>query len=271
VDVRTRLLACIGLTLVGSLAGQSEVPREQCLGGWLVAIQQDSISLKFNEKITTMRLAPNAEIWRRGADLESIHQLVEGDDIYLRCTRAAGGGAVVASMVAAVEKGDTVRMAPHHVAEIRVCGGYLVAVAKDTLSVKGDDGICVMRVKADTEIWRGEILHDTTGLKLGDAVVARVTVEYASGELTAEEVIANIAVAEGTIVVVRSDRIVVNRYPGSGDEHSALPRARVTVLFDTRTAFDLDGYQLKKGATVRAVGLDLGHDTLHASMIVIEK
>jgi hypothetical protein len=261
--MRTLLLACIGLTLVGSLAAQSEVPRDQCLGGWLVAIQQDSIALKFNDKITTMRLAPDAEIWRRGVDLDSIHQLVVGDNIYLKCARAADSGAVVASVVAAVEKDDGVLLVPHHVAEIRVCVGRLVAIGQDTLSAKNDDGICVIHLKPDTKIWRGEVFHDTSALKLGDQVAARVTVSYPSGELTAdEEVDANIAKTEGTIVSVGSDRIVVKE---------DRVRGHVTVLFDARTAFDLDEGNLKKGATVLAVGLDLGHDTFRASSIIVEK
>jgi hypothetical protein len=172
-------------------------------------------------------------------------------------------------MVAAVETGDSVRLEPHHIVEYRVCGGYLAAVTKDTLSVTSDDGVCVMRVNAGTEIWRGEIFHDTNALKLGDVVDARVTVAYPSGELTAEEVWANITITEGTIVSVRPDRIVVNQYRGA-DKHSAYARGHVTVLFDARTNFDFDGGKLKTGGTVRAVGLDLGHDMFRATMIVLE-
>jgi hypothetical protein len=63
--MRTLVLACLVLCFVGSLAAQpepGEIPADQCLGGSLVSIQQDSINLKFNEKIMTMRLAPDAEI-----------------------------------------------------------------------------------------------------------------------------------------------------------------------------------------------------------------
>jgi hypothetical protein len=260
VGMRTLLSACVVLTLVGSLAAQSEVPGDQCLGGSLVSIQQDSITLKFNEKIMTMHLAPDAEIWRRGVDLDSIHQLEIGDHIYLKCSRAAG--AVVASVVAAVEKDDGIDLAPHHIAEIRVCIGRLVAIGQDTLSAKNENGICVIHFKPGAEIWRGEVFHDTSALKLGDEVDARVTVAYPSGELTAEEVEANVAKAEGTIVSVRSDRILVK------DDRV---RGHVTVLFDSRTALDLDEGKLKKGATVLAVGLDLGHDTFRATSIVVEK
>ena len=134
--MRTLLL---GLAFVGSLAAQSEVPTEQCLGGWLISIQADSITLKFNERITTFRLAPDAEIWRHGTDVESIHQLVLGDEIYLKCIRS-GDGAVIASIVAAVEEGHGVDMEPHHLKDISVCIGHLVAFTKDTLSVKNDKG-----------------------------------------------------------------------------------------------------------------------------------
>lgn len=244
--MRTLLIACIGLTFVGSLAAQSQVPREQCLGGWLVAIQQDSISLKFNEKISTMRLAPGAEIWRRGVDLESLDQLDVGDQIYTECTRVGGSGPVMASVVAAVEKDEAVRIEPHHIVEYGVCGGHLVAVAKDSLSVKNDDGICSLRINADTAIGRGEIYHDTSALELGDDVMARFTVGYPGRELTAEEVWANLANTEGTVVAMRTDRIVVNQDVSNGNEHLFHPHVHVTVLFDARTSFDLDEGKLKK-------------------------
>lgn len=92
---------------------------------------------------------------------------------------------------------------------------------------------------------------------------ARVVVGYPGGELTAdEEVDANVAKAEGTIVSMSSDRIVVRE---------DRVRGHVTVLFDSRTAFDLDQGKLKKGAYVLAVGLDLGHLTFRATSIVVEK
>jgi hypothetical protein len=148
--MRMLLLACLGLYFAGSLAAQpepGEIPGDQCLGGWLVSIQQDSITLRFNEKIMTMRLAPDAEIWRRGVDLESIHQLVVSDNIFLKCARAADSGAVVASVVAAVEKDDGIDLVPHHIAEIRGCTGQLIAIGKDTLSAKNENWICVIHLK----------------------------------------------------------------------------------------------------------------------------
>jgi hypothetical protein len=262
--MRTLLL---GLAFVGGLAAQSEVPTEQCLGGALLSIQPDSITLKFNEKITTFRLAPDAEIWRRGTDVESIQQLVVGDDVSLRCTRSADG-AVVASVVAAVKKGGFVDIEPHHVVEITVCGGHLVAFTKDTLSVKNDAGICVIRVTADANIWRGEIFHDTSVLRLGDHVMARVTIGYPDREMTAEEVDANVTKAEGKIVSVRPDRIVVKQ---CSERHSSCPGGHKTVLLDSRTAFDLDQGKLEKGAYVMAIGLDLGQHTFRATSIVVEK
>ena len=248
---------CIFLS---SLCAQPEVPGDQCLGGTLASIQQDSITTKFNKKIITMHLAPDAEIWRRGVDLDSIHQLVIGDEIYLKCTRT-GSGAVVASIVAAVEDGDAIDLTPHHIAEIRVCGGTLLAIGKDTLSVRNDDGICVIHLKPGAEIWRGEAFHSTSALKIGDDVMAKVTLGYPSGELTADEVVANVAKAEGTIVSIRPDRITVKE---------DRVRGHVTVLFDARTAFDLDKGKLKKGATVLAVGLELGRNRFRATSIVVE-
>jgi uncharacterized protein DUF5666 len=252
--MRTLLL---GLAFVGTLAAQPDVPTERCLPGTLLSIQPDSITLKFNERITTFRLAPDAEIWRRGTDVASLKQLVVGDDVYLKCSQS--GEEVVASVVAAVEAGGQVDMEPHHLKEIAVCMGHLVAITKDTLSMKNDAGVCVVHIPPGIEIWRGEIYHDTSALKLGDEVGARATIGYPDRELTAESVEANVAKAEGKIVSVASDRIVVK------------DRGRVTVLFDSRTALDLDQGELKKGAYVLAIGLDLGHNSFRATSIAVEK
>jgi hypothetical protein len=261
----------MALAFLSPLAAQSAVPREQCLGGKLVAIQPDSITVKYNDKTTTLRLAPSAEIWRRGVDLQSTQQLVIGDDIYTECTRAPDSNAVLASMIAAVEKDDAVKMEPHHIVEIRVCMGNLTAKTADTLSLKNDKGTCVIHIPAGTPIWRGEIFHDTSVLQLGDEVGARVTVGYPSETLTADgEIDANVAKTEGTIVEVRADRIVVDQYPGA-DPQSAYPRGHMTVLVDARTEIEPHGEKLHKGDTVLAVGLDLGHDSFRATKIFIEK
>jgi hypothetical protein len=259
--MRFLLLVCLAVSLAAQ-PQPDETRGDQCLGGLLVSIQQDSITLKFNEKLITTRLAPDGEIWRRGVDLDSIHQLVVGDHIYLKCARAADSS-VVASMLAAVEKDDAVDLVPHHIAEIRVCTGRLVAIGNDTLSAKNENEICVIHLKPDTKIWRGEIFRDTSALKLGDEVSARVVVGYPGGELTADgEVEANVAKAEGTIVSLRSDRIVVRE---------DRVRGFVTVLIDSRTALELNQGKLKKGAFVLAVGLDLGHLTFRATSIAVEK
>ena len=127
------------------------------------------------------------------------------------------------------------------------------------LSVRNEDGICVIHLNPGAEIWRRETYHDTSALKPGDDVIARVTVAYPSGDLFADEVDANITITEGKIVSVRPDRIVVR------DWHLPYLHGHVTVLLDRRTVFDLDGRELKKGAMVRAIGLDLGHNTFRAT------
>jgi hypothetical protein len=257
--MRTLLLFCV---LLSRLSAQPEVPGDQCLGGTLVSIQKDSITTKFNQKIITMHLTPDAEIWRRGVDLESIQQLMVGDQIYPKCVWD-GGGEVVASIVAAVQQDSGIDLTPHHIREIQVCGGSLVAIGTDTLSMRNVDGVCVVHLKPDTEIWRGEIFHDTNALKLGDDVMARVIIGYPTQELIVDgEVCANIAKTEGPVVEIRPDRIVV--------EESRWHK-RITVLFDRRTKFDTDEGELRKGATVMAIGLDLSRYKFRATSIVIEK
>ncbi len=268
--MRARLIVAMALTFLSRLAAQSAVPRGQCPGGKLIAVQPDSITLKFNDRITTFHLAPGAEIWRRGVDLQNTQQLAIDDDIYTECTRAAGERLLV-SIVAAVEKDDAVDIKPHHIVEIRVCMGHLVAKTADTLSLKSDKGICVIHIPAGTPIWRGEIFHDTSVLEFGDDVSARVTVGYPSETLTADgQIDAKAALTEGTIVEVRADRIVVDQYPGA-DPHSGYPRGHMTVLVDARTTIEPGGGKLQKGESVLAVGLDLEHDRFRATKIFIEK
>jgi hypothetical protein len=250
------------LACAAELAAQTEVPQDQCLGGWLTAIQSQSITLKYNDKITTFPIASGAEIWRRGADLDDIHQLVLGDQIYLKCTRAADGGPVMASVVAAVEQWDAVDLVPHHITEHSACLGRLVAIGDNTLSVKNDQGGCVIRTNAQTTFWRGEDYHDASALRLGDELAARVTVTYPGRVLTAEHVEANVARVEGEVVMAQSDRIVVK------DDDS---RERVTVLRDARMRIEQGSGWPSKGAEVMVTGLDLGHNTMRAFRLWVEK
>ena len=226
----------------------------------MVSIQPDSLTLKFNDKITTLHLAPGAEIWRRGKDLDNLQQFVVGDEIYTRCTRAADGS-VVASIVAAVEENDAVDLKPHNVVEITVCAGRLIAIAKDSLTLKNDQGSCTARIPAKTAIWRGETFHDTSVLRLGDEVGIRCTVGYPGRVLTAETVEANVAKAEGTVVGVRADRILVKEDRVLG---------RTTVLLDARTKFDPSREAVQTGVAVMAIGLDLGPNSLRATTVMVE-
>lgn len=239
-----------------SLALASAAHADNCLGGWLVALQDDSVTLKFNDKINTYRVTPATEIWRRGVDLESPQQLVTGDNVFVACTGSVG------TLVAAVHKDTGVRLEPHNVAEFSACLGRLIDIGAYTLTVKNDQGLCSFLVPPGIDVWRGEIYHDTGVLKLGDEVGARVTISYPSGQMVAEDVEANVAKAEGTIVSVQPDRIVVK------EDRTG----RTTVLLDSRTRCDdctLAG--LKKGVDVLATGLELSPNEFRATYITVEK
>ena len=183
-----------------------------------------------------------------------------GDEIYTRCTREPDGS-VVASIVAAVEENDGAVMEPHRIVEITVCAGRLIAIAKDSLTLKNDKGGCIARIPANTEIWRGETFHDTNALRLGDELGIRCTVSYPGRLLTAETVEANVAKAEGTVVEVRADRILVKQ---------DRVRARTTVLLDNHTRFDPSRKAVQPGVTVMAIGLHLRPRSLRATTVMVE-
>jgi hypothetical protein len=250
------------LICAANLAAQIDVAGDQCLGGSLTAIQPQSISLKFNGRITTMPIAPNAEIWRRGTDLDSIHQLAIGDQIFLKCTRARDGDPVMATVVAAVEPGDGVRLVPHHITEVSACVGRLIAIANDTLTVQNDRSGCVIHTNAQTTFWRGGTYRDARAFQLGDEVSAGVTVSYPGRVLTAEHVEANVAKVEGTVVSAQPDRIVVRDFRS---------HERVTVLRDAGMRIEQGAGWPAKGAEVMVTGLDIGHNTIRAARIWVEK
>jgi hypothetical protein len=79
----------------------------------------------------------------------------------------------------------------------------------NTISVKTDDGICIMRFSQETEFWRGETSHDPRGFIIGDDTTARATVNYPSGELIADYVDANLTKADGKITKVGPGGVVV--------------------------------------------------------------
>jgi len=255
--------------LVGNLAAQTGVPREQCLGGKLLSVGQESITLQFNDRITIMPIAPGAEIWRHGADLASIQQLVPGDQIYLQCAKPESGGSVMATIVAVPEGDDMVTLKPHQITAIGVCVGKLIAVTAESLTVRNGEGTCKIQTNAQTTFWRGENFPDATALKLGDEVGIRYIVGYPGRVLTAESVEANVAKCEGTIVDERPGLIVVREFR---------PKDRCTVYFDTRTCIvdpdndnERDFSKLKKKTIVLATGLDLGHNSMRAARIYVEK
>ena len=120
------MLPLLSLVVVtGNLPAQTTVPPDHCLGGRLLTIQQGSITLRFNDRVTTMPIAPGAEIWRRGVDVESIRQLVPGDDIYLKCAQPEPSGPVMATIVAVPEGDDGLNLEPHHITAIGACVGML--------------------------------------------------------------------------------------------------------------------------------------------------
>ena len=222
--MRAILPLLIALAVTGTLAAQTDVPPDQCLGGRLLTVQQGSITLQFNDRVTTVPITPGAEIWRHGVDLESIRQLVSGDDINLKCVRTEPGGPVMATMVAVPEGNDTLTLEPHHITAGGVCLGKLVAVARDSVTVRNDDGPCKVQTNAQTTFWRGENFPDATALKLGDEAGVRYKVGYPGRVLTAESVEANVAKFEGTVVGARPGLIVVDG--GKGQLSAALEALR---------------------------------------------
>jgi hypothetical protein len=73
---------------------------------------------------------------------------------------------------------------------------------------------------------------------------------------------ANVAKVEGTVVLAQSSRIVVK------DSRS---RARVTVLRDAGMRIEQGSGSPGKGAEVMVTGLDLGHNTIRAARVWVEK
>jgi hypothetical protein len=220
-----------------------------------------------NQTTRTIRVTPDTEIWRRGMDLDSATKLVPGDEIYPWCETTAADGTGIAMLVVAAQTDDAVELVPHHVREIRVCGGELVSATRTNVTVRSDHHkTCVMNVTPETTIWRGETYHDTTPLRRGDDIVARCFVHYPEESLIADDIEANITAAEGKIAKVLPDRIVIDQ--GEPKVRSAYPRGRVTVLIDSRTQFfDCTRADLQLGRHVRAQGLELGRKTFRAAML----
>jgi len=262
-----KLVSLLLIAFASFAAGQAE-ERAQCLGGTLISSQRDSITTKFNEKILTYRVTPETELWRRGVDLKSPLEFVAGDDITLKCAATpAPDGTPIATIIASALPDDVVYMESHNLHEIRVCIGELIDVQPATLTLKNDNGVCVVQVPAGMDIWRGKVYHDTSALKIGDEVSVRGQVNFPSGELTAELVEANVTKTEGTIISAAKDFIVVDQYPGA-DPDSAYAKGQITVLIDGDTEFEQgSAADLKKGVDVMAVGLDLGPTQFQATRV----
>ena len=262
-NARQFLFVCAAVFCGGRCVAQIPIPPDQCLGGSLIAIQPDSVTAKFNDKITTYRFAPDAEIWSRGADVRGPMHLTIGDQVYIRCARTEANGPVLITVLVAVEQEDAVSLEPHHIRAISVCIGKLVTRTPDTLSVQNEKGVCVIHTTERTTYWRGGVSHDPGTLKTGDEVSARVIVGYPGRVLTADgEVEANVAKAEGRIVALDSRSMVIE---------SDRWQERRTVLLDAHAEFvQGDRSGLKQGGQAMVIGLDLrpdGTDAIRATRI----
>ena len=248
----------------------------ECVGGKLISTQPDAITVKLNQTVRVIHITPDTELLPRGVDLDSPAKLVLGEQVYPVCKQIAADGRPIAILVAAAElEGDAMYLEPHHVHEVRSCGGGLVKVTPETVTTRTDDGkIYSMHVTPETVVWRGEVYHDTAPLRLGDDITARCVVHYPDEQLTAEEIWANVTATEGVILKVLPDRIIVNQYPGA-DKHSAYPRGHATVILDAHTHFDnCTRKDLKIGVSIRAQGLEIGkHGSSRfvASVIIVYK
>ncbi|HTW67457.1 MAG TPA: DUF5666 domain-containing protein [Bryobacteraceae bacterium] len=260
-----KLLAFISLAFLTSVAAQQREAREpQTAGGTLVAMGQDFISVKLNDKLTTVHFSPDTEFWRRGIDFTAPSNLVVGDEIYVRYERTLTDGTPIATLIAAVEEGDAVRLIPHDVAEIRVCSGYLTAISTNTITIKNDEGACTVRFTPDTSFWRGDKFHDPRALVKGDQIGVRAEVNYPSGELVAADVEANVTKSMGKITKVGSRSVAI-----AEEDEDGRPTRRVTVFIDDHTTFD-EGTpkDLQAGAFLEVIGLDLGHDRMRATKVL---
>jgi len=255
-------LVTLAIFVIAGAAAAQTVNSQDCLANKLLSTQPDSIVVNFNQTIIRILVTPETEIWRRGVDLKSTTELITGDNIYVRCSeKPAPDGTPVADIVAAVQEDSGADLEPHHIREIRSCGGHLVQIAPGRMTVQNEQGSCTLQVRPETEIWRGEIYHDAGTLRIGDEVVSRAFVSYPSGDLVADEIWSNITEAEGKIVSLKPDRVVVK-------EDRA---GRVAVLIDSRTKCDeCTTSDLKKGVIVLATGLKLSEDSFRASYITVE-
>jgi len=109
--------------LVGSAAAQPTTP--ECIGGTRIDIQPGAITVKRNRTVRAIQITANTEIWRRGVDLDSPAKLVPGEQIFPICKQTAADGLPVATLLAAAEGQDAMYLEPHHVHEVRPCGGGL--------------------------------------------------------------------------------------------------------------------------------------------------
>ncbi len=257
-----KLVSLAAVVFAGVAAAQTVNSRD-CLADKLLSAQPDSIIVNFNQKIIRILVTPETEIWRRGVDLKSTSELVIGDNIYVRCAETpAPDGTPIATIVAAVQKDSGADLRPHDIREIRSCTGHLIQIAADSIAVKNDKGICTVRFTPAAEVWRGDTYRDTSALKIGDHISSRAFLSYPSGDLIADEIWANVTKAEGEIVSVKPDRIVVKE-----DRFG-----RVTVLIDNRTKCEqCSAAALKKGDYVLATGLELTKDSFRAGYITLEQ
>jgi hypothetical protein len=168
---------------------QSPVSGQKYLMGRLMWAENAAISIELNGKTLKLEIGPATELWRHGTELQSTSQLALGEDVRAIYTDVAADGSPKPTLVVESGAHDTVKMAPHHVAEYRFCSGILLQATKDSIALRtGDNKVCVVQVDATTQIWRGQIVRDATMLHIGVEISASSVVHYPQETLVGENI-----------------------------------------------------------------------------------
>jgi hypothetical protein len=127
--------------------------------------------------------------------------------------------------------------------------------------------LLTLHVDDHTEIWKGKLLRDLSGLEIGDAISARC--RKVSGKLMAEAVWINIVTFFGVITKVEGDGFEVLTNPNA-DGQPAHKKENKLVRFDADTIFQWsEKRDLKVSREVQTVGLDLRNGIVKATRVTV--
>jgi hypothetical protein len=144
------------LVAVAIIGTHDLVSAEEVIGGSVVSISAESITIKSGENQKTLSLIPNIQVV---GNAKSLAEVVAGNEVFVRCN-AEGTAAIL------------IRVNPPSPPPDEVVVGTVVSISESSLSLNIGQGVETFAVTPDTRKVNFNVISD---IKAGDRIGIRIS------------------------------------------------------------------------------------------------